>query len=74
MGGDTENKENKEILTRERSGKTIRYIALNENGPRRLPVTRIIVGPQPDQSEAAKQIAAATDAPVVISETPYLNS
>lgn len=66
----------KQVFTRKRNGKEVRYIVLNqhENGPQ-LPIRRIIVGPRRDQEAACEevvQLVRGRSIDVVRSETPYI--
>lgn len=75
ISGKDENRRIKPISTREKDGHEVKYIVLNDGHDKRpLPIVRIILGPQRNQSELAKQVKALVRDRIdaVSSETPYL--
>ena len=70
-----EEMKSRSILTREFKGGFVPYIKLLEREGRRLPITRIIVGPHVGRLESATKIARflqfkGLDIPIEISQTP----
>lgn len=74
--GEKPNREIKPILTRKAPGKESPYIVLNDSPKRgRLPILKIIVGPQEDQAARLKEVRVLIGRKrikVVGSSTPYV--
>lgn len=66
----------KPIQYREKDGRQVRYIALNDVPKKKpLPIIRIIIGPQRDQKQRAKdvkKIIGKKNIQIICSETPYI--
>ena len=76
QGLDPPKEEVKPILTREKRGKKIKYVAINDLPQRKnLPVAKIIIGPQRDQAKRVREIKALIGKKrigVTCSKTPFI--
>lgn len=78
VSNETPRKDFKEIHSRDKAGVDVRFTKLNHFADATpLPIKRIIVGPQKDQTEQLrmlKKLVGRGRIPIVCSETPYIGS